>query len=135
MREGFISDMPAGSPVPVLVDKDVAHWGMASLLMGGFLSMGAGLALIFTLVWWKIGPQGIDIPFAFLGCVLGLITAAAGSVTSIIFGMRGWQQSAAQQRNAALGIAGTLTSFVALGLWIAVGIALLDMLFYFMKSR
>jgi len=130
MRERITSELSGSSPL--VVEKDIAHWGLASLLMGGFLMLGALITLVVNLLFWSVGPRGIPMHLAFLGCVIGLAAVVGLNIVSLLFGIRGWQQAQLEQRPAGLPIAGTLTSSVALIGWVGVGLDLLAIIHSFM---
>ncbi len=122
-------------PEPVLDQRLVAppprsaHWGLAALLVGGPLMVGAPIQLQLNRSLWTLGPQGMKLPIAFagtLGCFV-LIMALGG--TGILCGVRGWMLAPSERQPIALSLAGTILSGVALVIWLGIFVDLMAFFF------
>ncbi len=113
------------------VTRHAAEWGLASLLMGGILTILAPIVLIFNLIFWLHGSQVIAPPqmrLAYKGVIAALALIVLLCLLSLIFGIKAWRSARTNYQPAGLGVAGTLISLLALLLWIIVGT---DLIFIF----
>jgi len=118
------------------VTRHAAEWGLASLLMGGILTILAPIVLIFNLVFWLNGPRVIappDMHLAYKGVIAALALIALLCLLSLIFGIKAWRSARMNYQPAGLGVAGTLISLLALLLWVIVGADLIMIFETFMR--
>jgi hypothetical protein len=98
-----------------------AEWGLASLLTGGFLMVGAITFLVLALVARDIGDRFfVRLDILIITSLLSILTVTVLviSVFSVIAGLRGIFAARARKQPVALGLLGFLLSLLALGLWI-----------------
>ncbi len=106
------------------VSRHAAEWGLASLLMGGFLSVLALITLIFNLIFWLAGARVIalqDMRLAYTGAIAGLTLIVLLCLLSLFFGIKAWRSARMNYQPAGLAVAGTLLSVLALLLWMITG--------------
>jgi len=108
-----------------------AQWGLASLLIGCTLLLAACVTLGFNVVLFHAGPRGIPTGLAFAGGLIGALVVAMLGLTSIMFGIRGWQHASAAGSSHALPIAGVAASAVGLVAWLIAAIDLMMILLAF----
>jgi hypothetical protein len=101
-----------------------AEWGLASLLLGGVLTIIAPVMLIFNLMFWVSGPTVVtrdEMRVALGAAVVLLGVIGVLGLLSVRFGFKGLGAARAYGQPAALPVAGILVSLLALLLWAAVG--------------
>ena len=105
--------------------RHAAEWGLASLLMGGILSILSLLALLINIILYAhalsgpfLGPG--ELTAVFIAAIFGAVIVPAICVTGIVFGIRSLASAFGRDQPGALGWAGLLMSLLALLLWIAV---------------
>jgi hypothetical protein len=101
-----------------------AEWGLASLLMGGTLTLLAGLALLLNLQLFLSGPVWAmeDLERLQNGSVWAGVVLIGLCVISLSVGVVGLVAAFRRCQPCALGLAGILMSLSAMTLWIvAVG--------------
>jgi uncharacterized membrane protein len=108
------------------VTRHAAEWGLASLLMGGILSILALITLLLNLTFWLGSRHGpvlapADMHLAYKGVIAALALIALLCLLSLIFGIKAWRSARTNYQPAGLGVAGTLISVLALLLWVIVG--------------
>src|SRR5262245_787291 len=111
------------------LSRHAAEWGLASLLLGGILSVLALLVFQINVVLYLSARSGPiltpgEVRAVFIGSIVGAIIIAARCLTSMIFGIYSLVSAFRFQQPAALGWAGLLISILALLFWIA---ALVDL--------
>jgi hypothetical protein len=113
-----------------------AEWGLASLLGGGFLFLGAPIILVFDFHFYQAGRDYLDthdMREAFAAGILAVLLLWAGCIVSILFGAKGLLAASAHRQPAALPLAGVLFSAGALVAWLIVGFCTLGPLFAFVR--
>jgi hypothetical protein len=110
-----------------------AHWGLASLLIGGPLLIGVPVQLQLNRNFWTLGPHGMNMPVTFASMLGCLIVVLALGGTSIFCGVRGWMLAVSERQPLALGLAGTALSSAAVVLWLGIFADLLSFFFQHMR--
>src|SRR5262245_42090982 len=98
------------------------QWGLASLLIGCALLVAACVVLVFNVLLFRGGPAGIPTGLAFAGGLIGTLVVSALGLASLLFGIRASQQAYAAGSSPALGVAGVVTSFAGLLVWLIAAI-------------
>jgi hypothetical protein len=112
-------------------NRHAFEWGLASLLMGCFLALGAPVTLIFNVMILVAGQRAIPPQFAGLLFWIGILATVILVVSCLLafsFGVKAARSASATGHPAGLATAGILASLLALGLWIFVGIDLIMIL-------
>lgn len=116
--------------------RHAAEWGLASLLLGGVLTIIAPITLIFNLIFWLQGPRIIapqDMGLAHKAGIVGVGFVVVLCLVSLSFGIKAWRSASAAFQPAGLAVAGTLVSLLALVLWIITGADLILILTAFVR--
>jgi len=108
-----------------------AQWGLASLLLGCTLLLAACVTLVFNVVLFRGGPDGIPTGVALAGGLIGALVVSALGVAAVVFGILGWQRAYAERSSPALGVAGTFASAVGLVAWLIAAVDLIVILYSF----
>jgi hypothetical protein len=110
--------------------RNAAEWGLASLLLGGLLSVMAMLTLQINLQMWvtRASWSAGDVRPIYYAAIVGAIVLFCMTSTSIGFGIRSLVIAYKRAQPCALGWAGLMTSTLALLLWIGTLVDLLEVL-------
>lgn len=108
-----------------------AQWGLASLLLGCTLLLAACVTLVFNVVLFRGGPDGIPTGVALAGGLIGALVVSALGVAAVVFGILAWQRAYAERSSPALGVAGTFAGAVGLVAWLIAAIDLIAVLYSF----
>jgi hypothetical protein len=114
-----------------LVLGGAVQWGLASVLLGCTVLVGSLVLLVFNILLFRGGAQGIPVPLAIAAGFIGVLGVVSLGVASVIFGIRGWYQAYAERSSAALGIAGVAVSIAGLMAFLIAGIDLILILLSF----
>src|SRR5207244_2414869 len=71
--------------------RHAAEWGLASLLMGGVLTIIAPITMVFNLNFWVRGRQVLarqDMELAFYAAILGVAVVLLLCFLSLLFGIK-----------------------------------------------
>jgi hypothetical protein len=123
---GNFSSLPARLgeaplPAPPTPDRHAAEWGLASLLIGCSLALGAPVTLILNTALAAVGTQIMgpdDVALARVGYYLACLLLIALAGLGIWFGLHGLGLAWRHERPIALPLAGALVCTVALVLWL-----------------
>lgn len=113
-------------------------WGLSSLILGGFLALGAPVVLIFNVMIWLTIPRAIPPQFTqllFYVGIFAMVVVVLMCLISLSFGMKAWRAASYTGQPTGFAVAGTLASLVALGAWIFVGIDLIMILGTYAQVR
>ena len=104
--------------------RHAAEWGLASLLMGGMLSVLSLLTFLINISLWGYSRAGIslspgEVQAVFIGAIFGAVIVPAICLAGIVFAIRSLASAFRREQPSALGWAGLLMSILALLLWIA----------------
>ena len=107
------------------------EWGLASLLMGGFLALMAPIMLISNIQLFQgaaslLGPT--ELWLANAAAIVGTIGVLALCITSIVFGVRGMRRAQWFDMPMGIPLAGVLISIAAVFIWVIVGVDLIMIL-------
>ena len=105
-------------------------WGLASLLLGIPLFVGAPIQLQLNRNLWTMGPHGMNLPPAFIASLFSFLMILGLAGSGIFFGIRGWLLAVRERQPIALGLAGTLLDGATLLIWLGIGI---DLLIFFIQ--
>jgi hypothetical protein len=103
-------------------------WGLAALLVGCCLLMSACTLMVFNILLFMKGLQGIPIELAQIGGVIGMVSVALLGICAAWWGFRGWSAAVRQGESTAMGVAGTVVAVVGLVAWLIAAIDLLAVL-------
>jgi hypothetical protein len=114
---------------PPALPRAAAEWGLASLVLAGFLALAALLFLTLGLLYWVHFDQahpgrGGGMLTVFLSGVVVLLLWGL-SIASVFIGAVGLRSATTRQHPAGLPLAGVLLSAVVAVLWTCALIALL----------
>ena len=98
MAAGLLSDV--GDAKGATTD-DRAQSGLASLIIGAVLLLDSSITLVFNMLLWRSGPEGLPIVPAFAGAILGLLVVLCLAAFGIGLGVRGCAGPPAIGRHAA----------------------------------
>ena len=105
------------------------EWGLASLLVGGFLAVMVPPMLAYVAVMWQgiaAGHMNVNVSTSKIPFALGLVGVMVVGLMSCAFGIRGWRLAARHRRSAAVPVAGLFVSLLAVGGWVYVGILIVN---------
>jgi hypothetical protein len=131
-------DIPSAADDPVSVafradpmERHGTEWGLASLLTGGMLAVGAVAFLVLAVVTMQVRDHfnHFDIGVICTLHVLFTLVVLPISAFSVIAGLRGMFSARRRGQPIAFGLMGFLTSVLALGLWICACVAGFAVLF------
>jgi hypothetical protein len=119
------ADQPylTAAPTASSMSRHAAEWGLASLLMGGFILIITSVVLVFALQFWVTGGSGVEraadwaAKLTIVGAVIAALILIGLSAASLAIGIRALQSAAQRRQPAGLALAGTLVSAVALVLF------------------
>jgi hypothetical protein len=122
-----------------LPSNQAAQWGLAALLIGGFLMLFAPLVLLINIALAYAKPRNLqmgrsDISLATVGFLIaGLLVLFLG-IMGLACATISLMNARARRESIALGLAGLLICAVALVLYIAVGIDTAAVLAWFNRN-
>jgi hypothetical protein len=115
---------------PTLTIARSMLWGLASLLLGIPLFVGAPIQLQLNRNLWTMGPHGMNLPGAFIAGLFSFLMILGLAGSGVFFGIRGWLLAVRERQTIALGLAGTLLNAATLLIWLWIGI---DLLIFFVQ--
>jgi hypothetical protein len=127
-----MSDHPRETIPAPLPNHHAAEWGLASLLLAGFLLFTALLTLLFGVLYnaslpqLRPSPSDVRLTVNLSTAVIGLLTGL--SVASVVFAIVGLRSAVVRRQPAGLSLAGMLLSLVVMLLWTAIVIGLVGII-------
>jgi hypothetical protein len=108
-------------PTPIPEFWRSAAWGFSALVIGCTLLLSACVLMVFNVILFHGGFQGIPVELSQAVGTVGVIGVALLGLVSLWLGIRGWSMASGGRGSVALGVAGTATSLVGLIAWLIAG--------------
>jgi hypothetical protein len=107
---------------------ECVRWGLLSLFNGAVSILGALIAAIVNVIFWRSPPSGLPDALASVGAVIGLVITLGLVGFGIAAGLKGRRATPDDSPRALLATAGVVLGTAAMLLWIIVGMDLLGSL-------